>query len=74
MVASEAIRCVRLRRNLSQRQLSDRAGLAPSAAQKAETGTAISLRTFAKLAVALGLNRTEVYTVICAEAAEEVAA
>lgn len=69
LTVGETIRYFRDERHLSRRQLSLQAGLSESYAGKVENDETVpSLRNFAKLAVALGMNAGEIYTIICQEA------
>ncbi len=63
-----AIRHLRKRMGISARALSIKAGLSPAYVFKVETGAIEpSLRSFARLAVALGMNAGEVWVVVVSE-------
>jgi transcriptional regulator with XRE-family HTH domain len=66
-----AIRYLRKQRGLSARALSIKAGLSPAYVFKVETGAIEpSLRTFARLAVALGMTMAEVWVCVVNETHE----
>lgn len=63
-----AIRHLRKQRSISARALSIKAGLSPAYVFKVETGAIEpSLRSFARLAVALGMNQGEVWVCVVNE-------
>lgn len=63
-----AIRFLRKQRGMSARALSIKAGLSPAYVFKVETGAIEpSLRSFARLAVALGMNQGEVWVCVVNE-------
>lgn len=63
-----AIRYLRKQRGLSARALSIKAGLSPAYVFKVETGAIEpSLRSFARLAVALGMSLGEVWVCVMNE-------
>lgn len=65
---SEALRRARLRAGMSARAASAAGHLSEAAAQKAEKGTSqITLRVFARLAIATGMTPQEVWLIICSE-------
>lgn len=67
--AGAGIRWLRCRNGLSARQLSARAGLSPSYVDKLERGEIEpSFRSFAKLALTLGMTPAEAWFLIQAEA------
>lgn len=66
---AQAIRKARLQRGLSQRALSQQAGLSPSYAGKLESGEVEpSVRAFGQIALALGLTPAEVFFCVVNEA------
>lgn len=67
--AAELIRRKRMEKDLSARSLSLAAHVSPSYVRKVEAGEIEpSLRQFARLARALGMNRYEIWNVVMAEA------
>lgn len=71
----EAVAYVRRRQGLSQRALSDRAGLSASYVSKVEHGELEpSFRAFAQLAVALDLNAQEICVLVKNECGRAVGA
>lgn len=67
------IRRSREARGLSRRQLSQAAGLSTSYVSKVEAGEvdSLSLRSFSKLAVELGLSSREIFVLIKQEAGRD---
>lgn len=68
--AAKAVQAFRKRRGISQRALCREVGVSLSYVAKVESGELadISVRSFARLALVLGLNPLECYCVIVAEA------
>lgn len=70
--AAQAIRYKRHSANLSGQALALKAGFSPSYVGKVEREACLpSLRAFARLAVALGMNKEEVFLIVLLEAARD---